>query len=96
MNLNYVLKRPIITEKTTILNSQGKYVFEVERQATKKEIKEAIEKIFKVKVEKVQTVCVKGKERRMLKTRKRVSKPDWKKAVVKLKEGDKIDLFEIK
>lgn len=94
MDLNYVLKRPLITEKASVLNVQGRYVFAVDRQATKKEIKDAVEKIFKVKVIGVQTMGVKGKKRRSLRTKKQIAQANWKKAIVGLKEGDKIDIFE--
>lgn len=94
MDLNYVLKRPLITEKASVLNAQGRYVFAVDRQATKKEIKDAVEKIFKVKVIGVQTMGVKGKKRRSLRTKKQIAQANWKKAIVGLKEGDKIDIFE--
>ena len=94
MKLNDVLKRPLITEKTAGLNTQGRYAFEVDRRATKQEVKKALEKFFKVKVIKVQTIDVVGKKRRALKTRKQISQSGWKKAIATLKEGDKIDLFE--
>ncbi len=94
MKLSEVLKKPLITEKASALNAEGRYVFEVERQATKKEIKNAVEKIFKVKVTEVQTIGVKGKKRRLLRTRRQTLQAPWKKAIVTLKEGDKIDLFE--
>jgi len=94
MKLSDVLKRPMVTEKTAILNAQGRYVFEVDRRATKQEVKQALEKFFKVKVLKVQTIDVMGKKRRALKTRKQISQAGWKKAIATLKEGDKIDLFE--
>ena len=94
MDLNHVLKRPLITEKASVLNAQGRYVFAVDRQATKKEIKDAVEKMFKVKVIGVQTMGVKGKKRRSLRTKKQTAQANWKKAIVGLKEGDKIDIFE--
>ena len=94
MDLNFVLKKPLVTEKSTILNSQGGYIFQVDGQATKGEIKKAVEKFFKVKVSRVRTINVAGKSRRALKTRKQVQQTDWKKAMVFLKEGGKIDLFE--
>jgi large subunit ribosomal protein L23 len=94
MDLNNVLKRPLITEKASILMGQNRYVFVVDRQATKKEIKKAVEKIFKVKVIGVQVILVKGKNRRSLRIRKLIRQADWKKAIVTLKEGDKIDLLE--
>jgi len=94
MKLSDILKKPLITEKTSVLNTQGRYVFAVDRQSTKKEIKNAVEKNFKVKVIGVQTIGVKGKKRRSLRTRKQTAQADWKKAIVSLKQGDKIDLFE--
>lgn len=94
MDLNFVLKKPLVTEKSTSLNSQGGYIFQVDRQATKGEIKKAVERFFKVKVNRVRTINVAGKSRRALKTRKQIQQADWKKAMVFLKEGGKIDLFE--
>jgi large subunit ribosomal protein L23 len=94
MKLSDVLKRPLITEKASVLNTQGRYVFAVDRHSTKEEIKNAVEKNFKVKVIGVQTMGVKGKKRRSLRTKKQTTQADWKKAIVSLKQGDKIDLFE--
>jgi len=94
MNLNYVLKQPAITEKGTLFGARGGYLFQVARQARKEEIKKAVEKFFKVKVIGVKTMNVVGKKRRALRTRKQTRQADWKKALVFLKEGDKIDLFE--
>lgn len=83
-----VIKRPIITEKTTKLREQSIYVFEVDRNATKPLIKEAVEKIFNVDVVSVKTINVKGKLRRY--GRYEGYKPDWKKAIVRLKSGQRI------
>ena len=94
MDLNFVLKKPLITEKSTFLNSQGGYVFQVDPQATKGEIKKAVERFFKVKVINVRTINVIGKNKRALRSRKQIQRPNWKKAMVFLKEGGKIDLFE--
>ena len=94
MKINFVLKQPIITEKGTKLGEAGGYLFRVDRQARKEDIKKAVEKFFKVKVIKVRTMNVVGKKRRALKSRKQIKQADWKKALVFLKEGDKIDLFE--
>ena len=92
MHLYEVLRRPIITEKSTTLQAQGKYAFEVTKGATKPQIKEAVEKAFKVKVTAVNVMNAPGKERRR---GMRVLPPHpWKKAIVTLKEGDKIELFE--
>jgi len=94
MNLNFVLKKPLITEKGTLLGASGGYVFRVDRQATKTEIKKAVESFFKVTVEQIKTMRVVGKKRKALKSRKQFQQPDWKKAIVFLKQGEKIDLFE--
>ncbi|MGB9668174.1 MAG: 50S ribosomal protein L23 [Thermosulfidibacteraceae bacterium] len=88
-----VIIRPIVTEKSVRLKEiENKYTFEVHIKSTKKDIKDAIEKLFNVKVEGVNTMIVKGKRRRI--GRKVVKGKDWKKAIVKLREGDKIDFFE--
>lgn len=89
----YVLKRPIITEKNSILAEEnGIYVFEVDRKSTKSEIKDAVEKFFRVKVDSVRTANCRGRASR---TRFGMSKtPYWKKAMVKLQSGEKISLFE--
>jgi large subunit ribosomal protein L23 len=94
MDLKFVLKQPLITEKGTFLNSRGGYVFGVDRQATKPEIKKAVEKFLKVTVEQVKTIRIVGKKRKALKSRKQFQQADWKKAIVFLKSGEKIDLFE--
>ncbi len=87
-----ILKRPLITEKSTSLLEDNKYTFLVEPGANKVEIKHAVESIFKVKVEKVNTMNIKGKYKRV---RNILGKtPDTKKAIVTLKKGDKIEIFE--
>lgn len=87
-----ILRKPVVTEKSTSLLQDNKYTFLVDPRANKTEIKQAVEKIFKVKVEKVNTMRVKGKFKRV---RNILGKtPDRKKAIVKLKEGDKIEIFE--
>ena len=86
-----VLLRPIITEKSTILAGQDKYVFEVDPRANKDQIKEAVQKLFNVKVESVNTMVYRGKDRRM--GRGYAKMQNWKKAVVTLREGDNIDFF---
>lgn len=87
-----IIVRPIITEKSTFMNENRTYVFEVNRKANKLKIKEAIEKTFNVKVERVNIVNVKPKPKRQGiyegKTR------SWKKAMVKLKEGYNIQQLE--
>lgn len=88
-----VLLRPLVTEKTTLLTAQDKYVFAVDPRANKNQIKEAVELAFRVRVEAVNTISVKGKPRRAGR-RRVVHSPDWKKAIVTLVHGDKIELFE--
>lgn len=92
MNAHQIIIRPLITEKNTNLMSFSKYCFEVDRGATKSQIKQAIESIFKVNVTKVHTMNVRGKLRRRG-TRFGYT-ADWKKAIVTLAEGDRIELFE--
>lgn len=87
-----VLLRPIITEKTTVLTGADKYVFEVDIRANKNQIKEAVQIAFNVRVAEVNTMVMKGKPKRF--GRRVVDRPDWKKAVVTLVPGDKIELFE--
>lgn len=87
-----VLLRPLITEKTTLLTAQDKYVFEVDLRANKNQIKEAVQIAFNVRVSDVNTMKMKGKMKRF--GRKVTPRPDWKKAIVTLVEGDKIELFE--
>ena len=94
MDIKDVLKRPVVTEKTSQKMAEGKYTFQVDRRATKKEVALAVEKAFGVHVRGVWTILVRGKKKRMLKTKKETQKPDRKKAIVELKEGEKIDLFE--
>lgn len=94
-NLYQTIKRPIITEKSAALVSENKYTFKVAREASKREIGPAIEKLFGVKVLDVRTANVRGKEVRAGRRRTAARRSDWKKAVVTLKEGDKIELFEV-
>ena len=85
--------RPIVTEKTSVAyQDRGEYTFEVAVDATKPAIRQAIEKLFGVKVTGVWTSQQRGKTRRVGKTAGR--RADWKKAIVKLREGDTIDIFE--
>ena len=90
-----VIRRPVISEKSTALAEVGgRYVFEVAVQAKKEEIKDAVQSLFNVKVRSVNTMIVHGKVKKAkTNTYKR---PNWKKAVVTLAEGDKIDFFQTK
>jgi large subunit ribosomal protein L23 len=92
MNDYQVILRPLITEKNTNLMMFNKYCFEVARESTKPQIKRAIEAIFDVAVISVHTINVRGKKRR--RGREFGYQRDWKKAIVTLAEGDRIDLFE--
>ena len=92
MHLYEVLRRPLITEKNTALQVQNKYVFETADKANKPQIKQAVEKAFKVKVTGVNVITVPGKTKRV--GRRQVLTQSWKKAIVTLKPGDKIEFFE--
>ena len=92
MHLYEALRRPMITEKNTTLQEQNKYVFEVAKEANKPQIKQAVEKAFKVKVTTVNMMMVPGKSKRV--GRRVVQTQSWKKAIVTLKAGDKIEFFE--
>ncbi len=91
-----ILKRPIVTEKMTALQEKGQYAFEVERTANKIEIAKAVEKKFNVTVLDVRTSVHKGKAKSQMRRRGIFAgrTPSWKKAIVRLKEGDKIQFFE--
>ena len=86
-----VLVKPLVSEKSMMLMEDNKYSFEVSRAANKVEIKHAVEELFKVHVLDVTTRMVKGKVKRMGKTQGK--RPDIKKAIVTLKQGDKIEVF---
>ena len=92
-NTQNIIRKPIITEKATWMkDSSNKYVFEVEKKCNKIEIKKAVEDLFKVTVVDVNTYSTHGK----IRTRGRFKgrRPDWKRAIVQLKEGDTIEFFE--
>ncbi len=86
-----IIRQPLITEKNTQLRAENKYVFEVDRKATKQDVREAVQNVFGVKVDSVTTAVMKGKKKR---TGRFVGyRSDRKKAIVKLAEGQKIDRF---
>lgn len=91
-NARDILIRPLITEKTTALMQEGKYVFVVAKHANKIEIGSAVQEVFKVKVQAVNTVNVLGKTKRM--GRSEGKRSDYKKAIVKLAPGETIEFFE--
>ena len=92
MEARDILIRPLITERTTQLMAEGKYVFVVAKGANKIEIGKAVAEVFKVKVDSVNTVNVTGKVKRM--GRSVGKRSDYKKAIVKLAAGESIEFFE--
>lgn len=90
--MQYVIKRPLVTEKNSAMAEDNIYVFEVDRKASKTDVKEAVEKNFRVKVKSVKTAVCRNRPKR---TRIGVGKVRyWKKAMVKLAPGEKITIFE--
>jgi large subunit ribosomal protein L23 len=88
-----IIRRPLITEKSTRQKEETRqYAFEVHREANKIEIQAAVERLFKVRVIQVRTSNLLGKVKRL--GRRHGKRPDWKKAIVTLNEGDRIDFFE--
>lgn len=90
-----IIIKPIITEKSMDQVSLGKFTFEVGKEANKKSIKKAIEEKFKVHVVNLSTLTVKGKKIKAGRKRTEVARSSWKKAIIKLKTGEKIELFDI-
>jgi large subunit ribosomal protein L23 len=91
-SLHRTIVRPIVTEQSSVAyQERGEYTFEVHPDATKPQIKQAVETLFAVTVTDVWTMNQRGKPRRMGKTVGR--RPHWKKAIVKLREGDTIESF---
>lgn len=92
-NAYKIIRRPLITEKSTLQKElHNQLAFEVDRRANRIEIKNAVERIFKVKVENVRTMNYEGKRKRLGRTEGR--RRHWKKAIVTLKPGEKIEFFE--
>jgi large subunit ribosomal protein L23 len=92
-HLQSVIRRPLLTEKSTVLREQfNQVVFEVDRRSNKVEIRQAMEKIFAVKVLEVRTVNFEGKRRRA--GRLIAKRSDWKKAYITLAPGQKLEIFE--
>jgi large subunit ribosomal protein L23 len=92
MHIYEVLRRPIISEKSTALQERDKYTFEVMGKANKQQVRQAVEKAFKVKVVTVNLITVPGKTRRV--GRRQVKTAPWRKALVTLEPGQKIEYFE--
>ena len=95
MSLDQVIIKPLLTEKTTAATKFNRYFFKVSRLSNKNQIKAAVERIFKVRVVKVRTVNLPGKVKRSQTNRRLFETGSFKKAIVELKEGDKIGLFEV-
>ena len=93
MHIFQVLKRPLITEKSTLLQEQNKYVFEVAPSANKVQVREAVQRAFEVKVTNVNMVHTAGENRR-LRNGRWLRTPATKKAIVTVAPGDTIQLFE--
>ena len=91
-NPHEVLIKPVVSEKTTGLMEENKYTFKVDKNANKIEIKHAVETIFKVKVTDVKTMNVHGKMKRQ--GRFEGLTPSWKKAIVTVKSGQRLPIFE--
>ena len=91
MSLYEVIRQPVITEKSTAMAEDGKYVFEVAKDSPKARIKEAVEMAFSVNVIQVNVMNVRGKVKRFGRHPK--AQRSWKKAIVTLREGDSIELF---
>lgn len=91
MRLSNTIIKPIVTEKSTLLNEENKYVFQTDMKATKFSIAKMLHDLYKVEIIKVKTFIVKGKSKRIGKTKNFTRLQNWKKAIVTLKEGQKIE-----
>ena len=92
MNANQIIRRPLVTEKSTLIRESSNVIaFEVDPKANKIQVKDAVEELFKVKVEEVRLFNVRGKMKRM--GRFEGKRRDWRKAYVKLKAGEKAPDF---
>lgn len=93
MNLHEVIRRPLVTEKSSLQKELfDRYSFEVALAANKNQIRDAVETLFKVHVTDIKTLCVRGKYRRV--GRSMGKRSNWKKAIVTLKKGEKIEFVE--
>jgi large subunit ribosomal protein L23 len=93
MKLGKSILKPIVTEKTYALASEGKYVFEVTMFATKGSVSDELKRLYDVEPVSVSTSIMPGKSKRLVKSRLTSKPRKWKKAVIQLKKGQKIDLF---
>ena len=94
MHIGQIIIKPAITEKGTHLISKSKYVFHVQQNANKAEIKKAIKKIYKVDALKINIIFYKGKKKRIGRTRNFTQLPNYKKAIITIKKDQKIEGFE--
>jgi len=94
MDLYQIIGHPLVTEKSTRLQEQNKYVFAVDKKSSKNEIKKAVKKLFNVDTIDIRTFNVKGKKLRVPKQNKFVKRKDWKKVIVTVKKGQNIDVFK--
>ncbi|MDE2025436.1 MAG: 50S ribosomal protein L23 [Patescibacteria group bacterium] len=92
--MTQIIVSPFITERSMALAQNGKYTFLVGRFSTKEEVKKEVERLFNVHVQKIMTVVVKGRTKRIGKRRDEIHLQPFKKAVVEVKKGEKIALFE--
>jgi len=93
MTPEHIIRRPIaLTEKAARLSNEHKVIFEVARESNKVQIRDAVQKLFNVTVTNVNTLLMRGKDRRMGRGYGKMQ--NWKKAIITLKEGDKIDFFD--
>ena len=93
MHIEEVLIKPLLTEKSSIVTENAnRYVFQVQRKANKYQIKDAVEKMFDVKVTNVKTAVLPGKVKRAGKLTKKAA--SWKKAYVQIQEGQKLELYK--
>ncbi len=90
-----ILIKPLITEKSLLLASKGLYTFVVLPKSNKPQVARAVEKRYNVTVTGVQTVSMHGKTRKVGRKMMMTKRPDWKKAIVRLPKGQKIDAFEV-
>lgn len=92
MRVSNIVEKPIVTEKTMVLEADNKYVFKVNARSTKSAIADEVSRLYGVDVEDVSTMIMPGKKRRVMGTRQFIKTKKWKKAVVKVKPGQKIEL----
>jgi large subunit ribosomal protein L23 len=94
MQTHNIIIRPIVTEKSMAGVGAGRYIFAVSKYANKTAIKKALHDAFNVNVIRIATSVVKGKSKRVGNKKQEIMQTEWKKAIVTLKKGEKIDLFE--